>query len=194
MSELRTYRGIHHVGITVPNMEDAEEFFTEVLGCKVFYREGPFRDSATDSMALELGVDPRAELRTTVVIDTTGTLVELLEYTVPGDEAGEPPLNSSNSACHLALTVDDIEAAVHQLRDDSRVSFLRGPARTDGGPSDGMKWIYCTAPWGLTLELIELPPQLAGQFGTTTMRAGSESLAGPAQRDSPASDESGRIS
>lgn len=188
MPELRNYRGIHHVGITVPNLVEAEEFFIDVLGCKVFYREGPFRDGTSDSMTLELGVDARSELRTTVVIDTTGTLVELLEYIVPGGEPGEPPPNSSNSACHLALAVDDIEAAVHQLRNDSRVSFLRGPAQTDGGPSDGMKWIYCTAPWGLTLELIELPPQLAGQFGTTTMRAGSRTTP---PLDSAQSDESG---
>jgi catechol 2,3-dioxygenase-like lactoylglutathione lyase family enzyme len=161
MAEMPTYQGVHHVGITVPDLEEAERFFMELLGCSLFYREGPFRDDDSDSMSVELGVDARATLRTSVLTDRSGTLIELLQYDLPSGSATEPPANSSNSACHLALTVDDIDRAVAHLRVIPGVELLRGPATTEGGPSDGMRWIYCAAPWGLTLELVQLPSQLA---------------------------------
>ncbi len=35
-------RGADHIGITVPNFEQAEDFFENVLGFEPFYEHGPF--------------------------------------------------------------------------------------------------------------------------------------------------------
>src|SRR5215208_395383 len=34
-------RGVEHIGITVPNMEQATAFFVDVLGCELLYEREP---------------------------------------------------------------------------------------------------------------------------------------------------------
>ena len=38
---LRGLRGVDHIGITVPNMEQATAFFVDVLGCELLYEREP---------------------------------------------------------------------------------------------------------------------------------------------------------
>lgn len=149
-----------HVGITVPDLEQALHFFTEVLGCKLWYYEGPFSDDEGDSMADELHVESRAVLQCATITSQSGAKIELLEYQVPGKSPTEPPQNSDNSAAHLAFRVADLDDAVLRLAAQPDVHFGRGPSTIEGGRSHGLRWIYCTAPWGLQLELVELPAQL----------------------------------
>ena len=160
MGELPAYRGIHHIGITVPDLAEAEEFFLGALGCTVEYREGPYTNDDTNWMALELGAHSNSTLISSVIADKSGTVIELLEYQTPGQPATTAPPTTHNSACHVALTVDNVQDAIDHLAGDPRVKFLRGPSVIHGGPTDGLKWIYCVAPWGLALELMELPEQL----------------------------------
>jgi len=37
-----------HVGMTVPNVDEAVEFFCSVLGCEEFYKLGTFRVDDSD--------------------------------------------------------------------------------------------------------------------------------------------------
>jgi catechol 2,3-dioxygenase-like lactoylglutathione lyase family enzyme len=39
-------RGVDHIGITVPDMEQATAFFVDVLGCELLYEREPPRDDA----------------------------------------------------------------------------------------------------------------------------------------------------
>lgn len=55
-------RGVDHVGLTVPDLDVAHDFFTRVLGCEYLYRLGPFQDDG-DWMSRHLGVDDRAVMR-----------------------------------------------------------------------------------------------------------------------------------
>ena len=53
-------RGVDHVGITVPDIEQATAFFVNVLGCELLYeREPPGDDSPRDRLACP----PAAESR-----------------------------------------------------------------------------------------------------------------------------------
>ncbi|ESX76453.1 hypothetical protein X758_01820 [Mesorhizobium sp. LSHC416B00] len=49
-----------HTGITVPDMKQAVDFFTEVVGCKKAMSFGPFADDKGTFMQDLLGVDPKA--------------------------------------------------------------------------------------------------------------------------------------
>src|SRR5215469_11961117 len=55
-------RGGDHVGITVPDMEQAHEFLVGVLGCDFVYSLPEMRHD-DDWMAEHLNVDPRAVVR-----------------------------------------------------------------------------------------------------------------------------------
>jgi catechol 2,3-dioxygenase-like lactoylglutathione lyase family enzyme len=39
---LPTMRGVEHIGLTAPNLDEATGFFVQVLGCEVVYTMGPF--------------------------------------------------------------------------------------------------------------------------------------------------------
>ncbi|MBL4826860.1 MAG: hypothetical protein JKY66_03970 [Spongiibacteraceae bacterium] len=51
-------RGTDHIGFTVPNLEEAVEFFIDVIGCEPCYELGPF-SADDDWMQTTLNVHPR---------------------------------------------------------------------------------------------------------------------------------------
>jgi catechol 2,3-dioxygenase-like lactoylglutathione lyase family enzyme len=54
--------GTDHVGFTVPDIEAATRFNVDVIGCILVFEIGPFK-SDDDWMQVQLGVDPRAVIR-----------------------------------------------------------------------------------------------------------------------------------
>ena len=148
---------IDHVGFTVPDLDEAVGFF-ESLGFELLSTEGPYGDEG-DAVRRQLDVDPDAQYSLAMLQFGSTTTLELLEYRTDAASAA-PPRNSDNSAGHLGLRVTDIDEAVRALRSRADVEVLDGPVAVDEGPSKGLRWIYARAPWGLQLELVELPPAM----------------------------------
>jgi catechol 2,3-dioxygenase-like lactoylglutathione lyase family enzyme len=148
-------RGGDHVGITVPDLEAATRFFVDVLGAEQFYDLGPFA-ADDDWMETHLGVhrDARVE-RLRFLRLGAGLNLELFEYSAP-DQVGTTPRNSDVGGFHLALYVDDFEAALDHLRAHG-VEVMGEPTVRTSGPSAGQTWVYFLAPWGLQLELVSYP-------------------------------------
>ncbi len=149
-------RGGDHVGITVPDLEAATRFFVDVLGAEQFYDIGPIADEKGDWMAVQLGVDPRARVRKLRFLRLGhGLNIELFEYEAPAQRR-EVPANSDVGGHHLALYVDDFDAALAYLRAHG-VEIMGEPVVRHAGPSAGQTWVYFRAPWGLQLELLSYP-------------------------------------
>jgi catechol 2,3-dioxygenase-like lactoylglutathione lyase family enzyme len=54
--ELPGLRGVDHIGVTVPDIEQATVFFVDVLGCELLYeREPPRDDSPRDRLGVPAG-------------------------------------------------------------------------------------------------------------------------------------------
>jgi catechol 2,3-dioxygenase-like lactoylglutathione lyase family enzyme len=148
-------RGGDHVGITVPDLDAATRFFVDVLGAEQFYDLGPF-ESQDDWMATHLGVDRAARVdRLRFLRLGAGLNVELFEYTAP-DQVRTSPRNSDVGGFHLALYVDDFDAALVHLR-AHEVEVMGEPTVRTAGPSAGQTWVYFRTPWGLQLELVSYP-------------------------------------
>ncbi|GAW47968.1 MULTISPECIES: VOC family protein [unclassified Nocardioides] len=148
-------RGGDHVGITVPDLEEATRFFVDVLGAERFYDLGPIA-SDDDWMTTHLGVASTARVeRLRFLRLGAGLNIELFEYTAP-EQRREPPLNSDVGGHHLALYVDDFQAALEYLR-DAGVDVMGEPTYRTSGPSAGQTWIYFRTPWGLQMELVSYP-------------------------------------
>lgn len=155
---LPTATTIDHLGFTVPDLAAAIAFF-EGLGFELIYEEGPYRDEG-DALRRQVDVDPDATYELAMLRFGSTTTLELLEYET--DEAtSRPPRNCDHSAAHLGLRVSDIERAADWLRARGDVQLLDGPVVVEDGPSKGLRWLYVRAPWGLQLELVELPPGMA---------------------------------
>ena len=148
-------RGTEHIGFTVPDLEQAVDFFVNVIGCEPFYELGPF-SSEGEWMQTMLNVHPRAVMKKLQFLRCgNGSNFEIFEYSSP-DQNTNQPRNSDVGGHHLAFYVDDIEAALTYLRTHD-VRILGTPVIRTDGPSAGQTWVYFLTPWGMQLELVSFP-------------------------------------
>jgi len=145
----KTY-GMHHIGITVPDIEEGISFFKAVFGAVEVFRTGAF-DVDQDFMENKLGAARHSKIRDLVFLRCgNGTSVELFEY--EGEAASPPKRSSEVGGVHLCFEVDDVHASANRLREEG-VELLDGPNLVESGPLAGFNWIYFRAPWGLILEV-----------------------------------------
>lgn len=145
---------LDHVGFTVPDLAEARTFLEEVLGCEYLYSLGPFRDDG-DWMTEHLGVHPRAVMQQLHFFRCGEQAVfEVFEYSAP-DQARQVPRNSDVGGHHVALYVEDLDAAVRYLHE--RGVTVLGDPTASRGPSEGQRWVYFLAPWGMQFELVSYP-------------------------------------
>jgi catechol 2,3-dioxygenase-like lactoylglutathione lyase family enzyme len=168
-----TAQNVHHVGLTVPDLDEAVEFFVDAIGCDVLYRKGPFGDPDGDSMERRLDVHPDATASLAMLRCGPTMNLELFEWAAP-DQDETAPKNSDIGAMHLGLQVEEIDAAVTALADRNDVTMLDGPHTNDDGPTAGLTYVYCRVEWGLYLELLESPGRMPYADNT------DERLYGPA--------------
>ena len=148
-------RGVDHIGITVPDLDEAIGFFVEVLGCEPFYELGPFTDD-DGWLKQHLNVPAGTVMKKLKFLRCgNGSNLEVFQYETE-NQAPKPPLNSDIGGHHLAFYVDDFDAAVAFLR-RSGVRVLGAPVVRDSGPSAGQTWIYFLTPWDLQCELVSFP-------------------------------------
>jgi len=145
---------LDHVGFTVPDLDEAHAFLVDVIGCEYLYSLGPFRDDG-DWMAERLNVHPRATVPENRFYRLGGqAILEVFSYTAP-DQRTQPPRNSDVGGHHVALYVDDLDAAIAHLR--AHGVTVCGAATASRGPHEGQRWVYFLSPWGMQFELVSYP-------------------------------------
>jgi catechol 2,3-dioxygenase-like lactoylglutathione lyase family enzyme len=148
-------RGVDHLGITVPDLDVAHEFFTRVLGCEYLYRLGPYQDRSGHWMSAHLGVDDAAVMERLHFYRLGGqAILEVFQYSAP-DQIPTPPRNSDVGGHHVAIYVEDLDLAVAALHENG-ITVLGNPT-TSKGPSAGQQWVYFLSPWGMQFELVSYP-------------------------------------
>jgi catechol 2,3-dioxygenase-like lactoylglutathione lyase family enzyme len=148
---------MEHIAFTVPELDEAVRFFTEVLGCEYFYPIGPFRDPEGTWFEDNLDLHPRSEIPKACLLRCGhGSNFEIFEYEAPGQRR-EMPKMSDWGGVHLAFYVDDIEAGVAYLEAEG-IRVLGGAKDglgIEGG--EGSAFAHFLTPWGLLLELVSFP-------------------------------------
>jgi catechol 2,3-dioxygenase-like lactoylglutathione lyase family enzyme len=150
-------RRVDHIGLTVPDLDEAHRFFVDILGCEYLYALGPYaaREDDRDWMTRHLNVHPEA-----VMVENRWfrcgdqAIFEVFHYTSP-DQRDVMPRNTDVGGHHVAFYVDDLDAAIAHLRAHG-VRVLDGPTASSG-PAEGNRWIYFLSPWGLQFELVSYP-------------------------------------
>lgn len=151
---LPNLRGTDHIGFTVPDLEEAHDFFVETIGCEHIYTLGPFQ-SGNDWMQTHLNVHPRTVMREVRLYRCGfGSNFEIFQYEPVGEQQ-QQPANSDIGGHHLGFYVDDLDLAVDYLRD--RNVQLLGEPTSSGAASAGQRWIYFLTPWGMQCELVSFP-------------------------------------
>lgn len=148
-------RGTDHVGFTVPDMDQAIDFFVNIIGCEYFFELGPLC-AEDDWMQVHLNVHPEAVAkRVTFFRCGFGANFEVFEYSAP-DQRCSQPLNSDIGGHHLAFYVDDLDAGIAHLKKHG-VRVLGEPTVRTAGANGGLSWVYFLAPWGMQFELLSYP-------------------------------------
>ena len=149
-------RGVEHVGITVPDIEQATAFFVDVLGCELLYEREPPKD---DSPRDRLGVPAVAESR------PSGSCAAPMAQTSSCSSSTRPTSGGVPAPERLRDTAPGAlrgrpGAAVKHLEGHG-VELLDGPNLLPGPEAgEGNRFIYARTPWGLTVELISYPASM----------------------------------
>lgn len=144
-------KAVHHIGITVPDLDRAIEFYNGVLGLDFVNEPSPVFDDP--ALGVAVGV-PGGGLRQ-VSLALGEAVVELLEYTQPPAPNESPLPQNGLGAQHLAFQVDDAEATKREL-EAKGVEFLSEVNVVDEGVLAGWRWVYFRDPFGISLELVEV--------------------------------------
>jgi catechol 2,3-dioxygenase-like lactoylglutathione lyase family enzyme len=148
-------RRFDHIGFTVPDLAQARGFLVDVLGWEFLYELGPYADPDGRWMSEHLNVDPQCEARINFFRCGGLPTFEVFEYRAASQQP-IPPRNSDVGGHHVALYVDDLDAAVAYLRRQPDVRVLGEPTASKG-PHLGQRWIYFLSPWGMQFELVSYP-------------------------------------
>jgi len=167
MAGLPGLRGTDHIGITVPDLDEAERFLVDVVGAVHVYTLGPKRSDDDDWMTVQLGVHPRTVIREIRFLRLgNGSNLELFEYDSADGQSPEPR-NSDIGGHHLALYVDDMDAAIAHLR--AHDVEIMGEPVASAGAAAGQRWLYFRAPWGMQFELVSYPEGKAYEKDAATL-------------------------
>jgi len=148
-------RGTEHIGFTVPDLDEAEDFFIRVIGCERVYSLGPFEFREGDWMLEHLNVHPRTVMRKLNFYRCGhGPNFEVFQFEA-ADGQQQQPRNSDLGGHHLAFYVDDLDAAVAHLRANG-IRVLGEPTASRNA-SEGQRWVYFLSPWGMQFELVSFP-------------------------------------
>jgi catechol 2,3-dioxygenase-like lactoylglutathione lyase family enzyme len=144
-------KALHHVGITVNDLDASIRFYHDVLGLQFSNEPSPWFDGA--ELGPAVGV-PGAALRQVSLLVGETTL-ELLEYKSPPSETTSPLKSNSRGASHVAFLVDDIETEKAAL-EAKGIEFFSPVNVVDEGVLAGWRWVYFNDPDGYPLELVEV--------------------------------------
>jgi Raf kinase inhibitor-like YbhB/YbcL family protein len=153
-------RNVDHVGVTVPNLEQAISFFVEVIGADLLWKAGRLKEDAKHSPTGQALIVSLAMLRLGPNLN-----LELLQYDVGAEPNQQMPKITDLGATHIAFYVTDIDKASAYLKTKG-VRLLPGPVDTIAEPKRGERIQYFLAPWGMYLELVWRPEHLPYEKGT----------------------------
>lgn len=165
-------RGIDHIGITVPDIEEATRFLIEALGAELIYQSVSPEDEDLDNEAQQktLRLVPGTTITSIRMLKLQhGPGIELFE--MHGPEQREPLRASDFGLQHFAVYTADIDAALQRFADAGGKVFTAPQPLgfpTEKGP--GNCFCYGRTPWGSIVEFITRPTPMPYEQETTLRR------------------------
>ena len=131
---------IDHVGIAVPDLDAAIDFYQRVFGMRCTHREINEEQGVHEAM-MQVGPDPAgAQLQLLAPLSPTSTIAKFLDRAGPGIQ-------------QLAYTVVDIDAASAALR--SRGVQLLYDAPRPGTAGSRVNFVHPRSAGGVLVELVQ---------------------------------------
>ena len=144
-------RDIHHLGMTVSDIERSIAFYRDTLGMTLSGRRECVEEGY---VAKQTGYDGvRLSVASFRIQPDSPNSLEVVQYL---NHTGEPADTATNrpGGTHLCIVVDDLVAAYEQLSSQG-VRFKSDPVEITAGPNRGGKVIYFFDPDNYVLEMFE---------------------------------------
>lgn len=144
---------IHHLGLTVTDIERSIAFYRDTLGMTLVRRR-PRVDN--EYVALQTGIAGVVlSVASFKVSPESAQSLEVVQYVNRAGPRAETATNRAGNS-HLCLTVDDLLACHAELKARG-VRFKSEPVTIDAGPNAGGLVVYFYDPDGYVLELFQPP-------------------------------------
>ena len=140
----------NHTAFTVTDLDQAIRFFREALGFELISRE-PREPKYIQHLTGVAGAEV-----VIAYVRGAGHLIELFEYSGPGDRKADPPRPCDAGANHICFFVESIEAAVAAAKAHG-MEPIASPVVIGAGPNRGGKLVYLRGAGGIYVEFIEPP-------------------------------------
>lgn len=161
-------RAIEHIGITVPDLEQATDFFVDAFGAEKIYDmlDEPLAGTAVET---GLGIPQGARIEAIRMLRLgEGPNLELFTYS--GTAQRDPVVPSDYGLQHFCVYVDDIDEAAARL-EKAGGQLLSAPGDLPGGDAgEGNRYLYARTPRGSTAELVTYPSPQADESRTSLRR------------------------
>ncbi len=144
--------GTNHTSFTVRDLDRAIALFVDGLGFELLSR------APRDPTAIERITGIPGARVTIAFVQGPAHRVELVAYDAPADKAYAAPRACDTGFSHLALDVDDMDAAL-SVAAEHGLSAIGEVYVIDQGPNAGRRVGYFRDDNGLTLEFLEAAAQ-----------------------------------
>lgn len=151
-------RGINHIGLTVPDMEEATEFFKKGLDGKIAYDSQRKDEQPRGGKEVEkfLGMSKGAQIiHKRMMVFGNGPNIEMFEFQNAKQHKAESLQDIGYT--HLSFYVDDFEAAVAKIRLAGGQPISEPHSNTRFEDTDNNQTVYVKTPWGSLIELQTIP-------------------------------------
>lgn len=145
------FEGVHHVGVTVADMDRAVTFWTSLVGA-------PSRDRRVlkgPQLGTMVGY-PGIHIESCWVDLPGGVALELLRY-LNRDDSPYDPGTAHPGNVHVCLHVADMDAAHAHAVACGATPVSERPIDVAAGPRAGTRLAYLRDPDGVTIELMQQP-------------------------------------
>ncbi|MEO7915292.1 MAG: VOC family protein [Novosphingobium sp.] len=152
-------QGVHHIGVSVPDLAKAREFYVDILGgvvevAPMSWRDNPFIDAA-------IGLP--GSVADQIMVRLGNTHIEVFEYHQPRSAPQDPDRGVNNFGyTHFGLQVDDIAACYERILAAGLRVHAPPALDTITTHADGSKTGYCATYcrdfFGNVFEIMEIHP------------------------------------
>lgn len=151
--------GIDHIGITVPDMEEATLFFKEAFEAEFVYDNLKKEDEPRTGEVVEKRFDMESGGKETEIrMITIGNSCSIELFCFENTNQKEPASPVDYGIQHVALYVENMRKAVQKF-EQAGGTLRTAPQKLSGEieSGEGNWFVYGKTPWGMTIELITYP-------------------------------------
>lgn len=151
-------RGINHIGMTVPNIDEATKFLKEAFDAKVAYDGLTYDDEPRTGKEVErmLGLNTGDKIvKQRMMVIGHGANIELFE--IEAEDQRQPLRLQDTGINHLSLFVEDMDAAIEQAQQAGARPLSEKHDNSRHEDSEGSSGVYVLTPWDTLVELQCIP-------------------------------------